>query len=114
LADCYARADVVLLTSRQETAPLVVSEAMAAGRPLVATRAGGVPLMVRDGVTGFLTDPGDVVGLAQATLALLVQPDRCRAFGEAARAEAEQRFRLAVVVERTMALYDDLIARAAP
>ncbi|MCX6031102.1 MAG: glycosyltransferase family 4 protein [Chloroflexi bacterium] len=113
LAECYARADVVLLTSRQETAPLVVSEAMAAGRPLVATRAGGVPLMVRDGVTGFLTEPGDVAGLTQATLALLTQPDRCRAFGQAGRVAAEQRFRLATIVDRTMALYADMIARAA-
>jgi glycosyltransferase involved in cell wall biosynthesis len=108
LADCYARADVVLLTSRQETAPVVVAEAMAAGRPVVVTRVGGVPFMVREGETGFLADPGDVAGLAAATIALLAQPERGRAFGLAARDEAERRFRLTAVTDQTVALYNQM------
>ena len=113
LVDCYARARVILLTSRQETAPVVVAEAMAAGRPVVATAVGGVPFMVQEGVTGFMAKPGDAAGLAQATSVLLAQPDRCRAFGQAGRAAAERRFRLATIVERTLALYREVIAEAA-
>jgi glycosyltransferase involved in cell wall biosynthesis len=109
LTDCYTRADVVLLTSRQETAPVVVAEAMAAARPVVATRVGGVPFMVQEGETGFLAEPGDAAGLAEATIRLLARPDLRRAFGQAGRAEAERRFRLASVVERTVALYRNLI-----
>jgi glycosyltransferase involved in cell wall biosynthesis len=108
LAACYGRADLVLLTSRQETAPVVVAEAMAAGRPVVATAVGGVPFLVADGQAGLLAPPGDVVGLADATLALLRDPVRRQAFGEAARAAARQRFSLAAVVERTIALYETL------
>jgi glycosyltransferase involved in cell wall biosynthesis len=100
---------VVLLTSRQETAPVAVAEAMAAGRPAVATAVGGVPFMVQEGETGFLAEPGDAAGLAEATIRLLARPDLRRAFGQAGRAEAERRFRLASVVERTVALYRNLI-----
>jgi starch synthase len=69
--------------------------------------------MVQEGVTGFLAKPGDAAGLAQATSVLLAQPDRCRAFGQAGRAAAERRFRLATIVERTLALYREVIAEAA-
>jgi glycosyltransferase involved in cell wall biosynthesis len=110
LVDCYARADLVLLTSRQETAPVVVAEAMAAGRPVVATRVGGVPYMVADGQTGLLADAGDPQGLADATIALLSQPERRRAYGEAGRKAAWQRFRLEAVVQRTVELYASMLA----
>ncbi len=109
LAACYGRADLVLLTSRQETAPVVVAEAMAAGRPVVATAVGGVPYMVADGQTGLLAQPGDASGLAEAAIALVRDPVRRSAFGRAARTAAERRFRLAAVVERTLALYESLI-----
>jgi len=114
LAARYARADVVLLTSRQETAPVAVAEAMAAGRPVVATRVGGVPYMVRHGETGFLAAAGDADAIAQATLRLLTQPGLAQAFGQAARAEAVQRFQTHAVVERTLALYRMLSCNQAP
>jgi glycosyltransferase involved in cell wall biosynthesis len=109
LGACYSRADLVLLTSRQETAPVVIAEAMAAGRPMVATAVGGVPFMVADGQTGLLTQPGDVRGVAHAASALLCDPAQRLAFGRAARAQAEQRFRLNAVVEQTVTLYRDLV-----
>ncbi len=110
LLDAYARADVVLLTSRQETAPVAVAEAMAAARPVVATQVGGVPFMVADGITGRLVAPGDSAGVVRATLSLLGDPDLRLACGRAARAAAEERFRLSRVVARTVDLYRQLLA----
>ena len=59
-------ADGLVLSSRWEGLPNVVMEAMAAGRPVVATRVGGVPELVAEGTTGLLVDPGDPRGLAEA------------------------------------------------
>ena len=111
LAACYARADLCLLTARQETAPVVIAEAMAAGRPVVATAVGGVPFMVAEGETGLLAAPGDVQGLADAAIALLQDHARRLAFGRAGRRAAERRFRLAVVLQRTTELYQALADR---
>jgi glycosyltransferase involved in cell wall biosynthesis len=64
LASAYASADMFVLPSRTETLGLVLLEAMAAGCPVVACRAGGVPDAIEDGVTGFLFDPGQDGSLA--------------------------------------------------
>ena len=57
-----AAARAVVLFSREETAPTIIAQAMAAGKPVVATRVGGVAEMVSDGETGFVVDSGDVAG----------------------------------------------------
>lgn len=87
-----AALDVVAFTSVwPDSLPRVVMEAMAAGRPVVATRTGGVPEMVVDGETGFLIEPGDRDLLADKLLVLATDPERRRRFGAAAveRARAE-------------------------
>ncbi len=113
LAASCARADLIVLNSLQETAPLAVAVAMAAGRAVVGTRVGGVPFMVEDGTTGLLTEPGDVSGLAAAILTLLTQPERRFAFGRAARLVARDRYHVDAVVHRTVALYTLLCAEGA-
>ena len=77
--------DVLVLPSRQEPFGTVLSEAMAVGTPVVATRVGGLPEVVEDGVTGRLVGPGDPAALAEATLDVIA---RHAAMGEAARAAA--------------------------
>ncbi len=77
--------DVLVLTSLHEGLPRVVPEAMAAGRPVVATAVDGTPEAVTDGVTGFLAPPGDVVGLADRVARLLGDADLRERFGAAAR-----------------------------
>ncbi len=67
----YQKADLLLLTSEHEGSPNVVMEAMASGLPVVATAVGGVPELVRHGTTGFLADPDDEPGLAEAVGRLL-------------------------------------------
>ncbi len=81
----YDEAAVVVLPSYREGLPLAVLEAMAHGRPVVATRVGGIPDLVEDGATGFLVEPGDVDGLRAALLRLLADPELRRRLGNEAR-----------------------------
>jgi glycosyltransferase involved in cell wall biosynthesis len=85
MPDEYERADVVVLPSRREGLPMALLEAMAFGRAVVATRVGGVPDLVEDGVTGVLVAPGDVDGLTAALQELAADPDRRTRMGAAAR-----------------------------
>jgi glycosyltransferase involved in cell wall biosynthesis len=105
----YQRAAVFVLPSAQETSPLVIAEAMAAGVPVVATRAGGVAHLVEEGQTGFLVDVGDTNALAQRLAKLLGDERGRRAFALAARRRAE-RFRPAAVAERVRAVYEEAVA----
>lgn len=98
----------LLLTSDYESSPYTVIEAMAAGVPVVATRVGGVPELVRHGETGLLADRGDVNGLAEALGELLADPDRARRMGAAGREVARELFSLDRMVARTLAIYDEV------
>lgn len=85
LGRLYDEAAVVVLPSLREGLPLAVVEAMAHGRPVVATRVGGIPDLVEDGVTGFLVEPGDRDGLRAALERLLADPQLRRRMGTEAR-----------------------------
>ena len=104
----YARASVMVLASRQENAPLSIVEAMAAARPVVATRVGGIPWQVSEGRTGLLVPPYNPEALAQALLQMLKEPARARDLGEEGRREALRRFHPDVVAGKTVALYQGL------
>jgi glycosyltransferase involved in cell wall biosynthesis len=102
--------DVFVLPSAWEALPLSVLEAMSCGLPVVATRVGGVPEAVSDGVTGRLVAPGDARELARALGELLAsEPLRTR-LGERGRAEYERRFRSEAMVDATARLYEELLA----
>jgi glycosyltransferase involved in cell wall biosynthesis len=105
----FADLDVVLLTSRNEGTPVALIEAGAAGRPVVATRVGGVPLVVEDGATGHLAPAGDVPGLATLTERLLGNPDARRAMGAAGRRRAVERFSQDRLIRDIEALYAGLL-----
>jgi glycosyltransferase involved in cell wall biosynthesis len=92
IGDLLAAADVLLLPSRTEGLPAAAVEAGLAGLPVVASRVGGVPEVVDDGVTGLLVEPGDVEGFAAAVAGLLGSPARRRALGEAAVVRCEEGF----------------------
>ena len=78
-------ADLGLFASDSESFCLSILEAMCFGCPSVATRVGGIPEVVEDGISGFLVPPGDAVGLARAVEALIADPPRRAAMGAAAR-----------------------------
>lgn len=104
--------DVLVLSSLSEGSPNVVLEGMAAGVPVVATRVGGVPEVVEDGVSGFLVDPGDVPGLSNAVLRLLNDADRAREMGRKGRATAVENYDINRVVARVEDVFSSLLERA--
>ncbi len=104
-----ARANMLVLPSYQETAPMVISEAMAAGKPVVTTPAGGSADMVEDGKTGFVVPFDDREALAGAIERLLDDTDLRSSMGRRAREEAGRRFRCSVVAEKTLAFYADIL-----
>lgn len=82
--------DVLVLTSLHEGLPRVVPEAMAAGKPVVATAVDGTPEAVRDRVTGFLHAPHDIAGMAASLARLLRDPSLARRMGEAGASLADE------------------------
>jgi len=105
LLEQYRSCTLVVLSSIQETAPVAIAEAMAAGRPVVTTAAGGCPDMVTDGESGLVAGVGDVAALAAAMRRLLQDQALSARMAEAGRREAASRFRPQVVVDRTLDLY---------
>jgi len=102
--------DVFVLSSVLEGMSNALLEAMAAGRPVVATRVGGNPELVIDGETGLLVPPRDPEALAEALLRLVRDPGLARRLGEGARRRVESQFTLAAMVGRLEGLYGDLLA----
>ena len=80
-----ALSDVVVVPSSVDGMPLVVFEAQAFSKPVVASAVGSIPYAIADGQTGFLCGPGDVKGFAARILELWRSPELCRAMGDAAR-----------------------------
>jgi glycosyltransferase involved in cell wall biosynthesis len=103
--------DVFVLPSRAEGLSNAVLEAMAAGRPVVATDVGGNPELIRDGVTGVLAPPGDPAALAAAVDALLDSPPTRQRLGAAARQRVEKQFTNQAMAERFAEFYQELVGR---
>ena len=105
----YQRCSLVALSSLQETAPMTVKQALAAGRPVVATPAGGVPWLVQDGVTGFVVPFRDPERMAMAFRRLLDDAELRRWMGERGRAQARERFHASAVARKTLEVYRRLL-----
>jgi glycosyltransferase involved in cell wall biosynthesis len=105
----FSRCTVLCLPSLAESAPMVISQAMAAGKPVVATAVGGVPDMVAEGITGRLCRPNDAAHLAETLAATLGDREgRARMAGEARR-EAFRRHHPHSVALRTLAVYREVV-----
>jgi glycosyltransferase involved in cell wall biosynthesis len=102
-----ARLDVVVIPSRREGLPLVVLEAMALSRSIVATAVGGIPEVIQDGVNGLLVPPEDPAAIARAVVRLLRDPELRARLGAAAAAAVEERWN----VRMTAGGYDLLYRR---
>ena len=98
------------LSSRFEGLPIALLEAMAAGRPCVATTVGGVPEVVTSGEDGVLVPPGDPDALAGVLTQLLTNPARREELGRRAARRAAD-FDLAAAVRRIENVYDEALSR---
>lgn len=103
-------ADVLLLPSLHESFGLVALEAMACGVVPVVTDRGGAGEFIQDGINGFLRDPSDAAGMAQATLSVLQDENLRLQMAEDARRDAAADFGAPCVIKQYLALYDRLLA----
>jgi glycosyltransferase involved in cell wall biosynthesis len=103
-----AQIGIFILPSRSEGLGLVAVEAMAAGRPVIATNVGGIPEVVVDGETGVLVPPEDPAALAAAIHSLLADPVLAARMGQAGRRRARELFSAERMAEKTAALYEEL------
>jgi glycosyltransferase involved in cell wall biosynthesis len=99
----------LVLPSMKEMAPMVISEAMAAGKPVIATAIDGIPYMIKEGETGFLVPPGNSQKLAEKMELLFANRDLCQKMGRKARREAENRWYPDMVAEQTILVYQEII-----
>jgi glycosyltransferase involved in cell wall biosynthesis len=102
LADTVVQPSVNL-----ETFGYTLVEAMALGKPCVATAVGGMPEVVEDGVTGLIVPKRDVAALTRAIVELLDDPARARQFGQNGRKRVQDLFRLETMIQQTQALYQE-------
>ncbi len=106
-----AASTVAVMPSLNEALSNVLLESMASGAPIVATRVGGTPEAVADGVTGLLVEPADSDQLARSIARLLDDPGLASRLGRAARKAIEDRYSVDRMVRATQELYLDLLAR---
>jgi L-malate glycosyltransferase len=107
---CIKGFDLFVMSSVTEGLGTSLLDAMACGRPIVATRAGGIPEIVEDGVNGTLVPPRDAAALADAIVRALKDEGWRRRMGEAGLARVRERFTVERMVEQTAAVYRRLRA----
>lgn len=105
IAPLLAGADLFLLPSQSESFGLSALEALASGVPVVATNAGGLPEVIRDGETGVLCGVGDIEGMSAASLGILQNAKRWSEMSRLAAADARERFSRDAIVTKYEALY---------
>jgi len=104
-----AALDLFVLPSHQEAMPLALLEAMSTGLPVIASRVGGIPEAVQDGVSGLLVEPSDVSRLSQALERLIRDTDLARKLGNEARRIASGSFGADRMVRRVLDLYETVV-----
>jgi glycosyltransferase involved in cell wall biosynthesis len=110
VAGYYRLFDAFVLPSVTEGTPVSAIESLASGTAVVANRVGGVPDVVRDGVDGFLVEPGDIDGAAARLAELAADPALRTRLGEAGRARVLERYAVARLVDDVDRLYRSLLA----
>ena len=105
----YSEASIMVMTSLQETAPMVISEAMATGIPVIASRISGIPYMVAPGESGFLIDPQSPEEIATSTALLLDDSTLRRRMGEKSRRIADSRWRNDLIIGKQLDAYQNAV-----
>lgn len=112
IADYMGVSDLFLLPSELESFGLAALEAQACELPVIATRIGGIPEVVNDGESGFLSDVGDVEKMSADTLKLLRNEEMRRSFGERGRELAVQRYSTSKIIPQYIAFYEKVVNKA--
>ena len=107
--NALAAMDIFVLPSLQQGIGTIMLEAMALGRPVIATKVGGVYRAVRDNETGLLVPPSNSEALAERIVELLDNPAQARAIGQTARETVEREFNVERMVEQTAAVYREVL-----
>lgn len=105
--------DVLIMPSRWESFGLAAAEAMAAERPVIASKVGGLQELVQENITGLLVEAGDVAGLAEAMVRLGSDAALRQRLGSQGRARIVERFSQDRMVDQMLALYEELMPRGA-
>ncbi|MEK6283350.1 MAG: N-acetyl-alpha-D-glucosaminyl L-malate synthase BshA [Acidobacteriota bacterium] len=113
IVDYLSASDVLLLPSEQESFGLAALEAMACEVPVVASRVGGLPEVVTDEETGFLSEVGDVEKMAEDAGRLLSDPELRREMGKRARESAVSRYRTDIVIPKYIEFYEKVLSKTA-
>ena len=107
--DVFALACIVDRNGASDVFPTVILESMASAKPVVSTRIAGVPEQIVDGETGFICEPGDEEGLANALEKVLRSPDLRRQFGEAGRRRLETEFSVNTTVLEIKSAFEKIV-----
>jgi glycosyltransferase involved in cell wall biosynthesis len=107
----YAAIDIFVLSSLNEGLPMTVLEAMAASRPVIATRVGAIPSVIEDGKTGLLVNPGDTAGLREAIALLLSDADLCRRMAVQAHEWVARHFTADAMARQYRPMYEEVLGR---
>jgi glycosyltransferase involved in cell wall biosynthesis len=110
----YASFDIFVLASLDEGLPMALLEAMAAGRPCIATRVGAVPSVIRNNESGLLVEPADEQGLCQALTRLVRDADLRTTIGQKARSQVCEEFSSAAMAHRYLSIYRELCPESVP
>lgn len=112
ISDYLGVSDIFLLPSELESFGLAALEAQACELPVIATRIGGLPEVVNDGESGFLSDIGDVAKMAEDTLKLVKNKDMRLAFGKRGRELAVERYSTEKIIPQYIAFYERVLNKA--
>ena len=112
IADYLGVADIFLLPSELESFGLAALEAQACEVPVIATRIGGIPEVINEGESGFLSDVGDVEKMSADTLVLLRNEKMRRSFGERGRELAVLRYSTSKIIPQYLAFYEKIVQKA--
>jgi len=105
----YVDSDVYVLPSRYETFPMTVLEAYACGKPVIASKVGGLMDLVIEGVTGLLFEPSDATGLAESIFLLLDNQEKTEDMGLKGRQFVKENFSIEKVVDRLEKVYEGVV-----
>ncbi|MHC1729262.1 MAG: glycosyltransferase [Syntrophobacteraceae bacterium] len=108
------QASCLALLSYQETAPIVIGEALATGLPVLGSRLCGLPFMIEDGQTGYLVDPDNLEGISARIHSLVTDKQLNSAMSERCGKVALDRFHPEAIARKTMGVYREILHSPAP